>query len=114
MNCDSISNPLMDIGQLIASVNNPPGQPFQDIQIQTSQRTDGGQVGGPGKGNSNGNSGNGNSGNGNSGNGQEIGQGAGTGQGAVGQNLGVRILSGGYMDARMATVLMIACIIVSW
>jgi hypothetical protein len=113
MNCDSISNPLMDISQLVASVNNPPGQPFQDIQIQTSQRTDGGQVGGPGKGNSNGNSGNtGNSGN--SGNGQEIGQDAGTGQGAVGQSIGVRISSGGYMDARIASALMFAWIMVSW
>ncbi|KAF2711300.1 hypothetical protein K504DRAFT_402155 [Pleomassaria siparia CBS 279.74] len=56
VNCDSISNPLMNITALIASVSNPPGQPIQDIPIQTSQRSNGGQVGGNGKANPNGNS----------------------------------------------------------
>jgi hypothetical protein len=69
MNCDSISNPLMDISQLIASVNNPPGQPFQDIAIETTQKNDGGQVGGPGNANPNGG---------------EIGNGQGGAQGALG------------------------------
>jgi hypothetical protein len=59
MQCAAIENPMMDFGALVASVNNPPGQPFQDTQIQTSARSDGGQVGGPGKGGGNGN-GNGN------------------------------------------------------
>lgn len=62
MNCDMISNPMMSFSALVQSVNNPPGQPFQDIQIETSGSGQGGQVGGPGQANpsSNGN-GNGNS-----------------------------------------------------
>jgi hypothetical protein len=74
MDCDAIANPMMDFATLVASVNNPPGQPFQDIQIQTSPRSDGGQVGGPGQsgGNDGGNNngGNGGSGRGNNNNGQ--------------------------------------------
>ncbi|KAL5115242.1 hypothetical protein ACEQ8H_006834 [Pleosporales sp. CAS-2024a] len=48
MSCEAISNPMMNFTRLVQSVNNPPGQPFQSIQIQTSPRSDGGQVGGPG------------------------------------------------------------------
>jgi hypothetical protein len=102
MQCAAIENPMMDFGVLVNSVNNPPGQPFQDIQIQTSARSDGGQVGGPGQGggnggdigngngNGNGNGGNGNgngrSGNGNGGNGQ--GEIAPNGNGRAGQAIG--------------------------
>lgn len=75
MNCDAISNPLMDISELIQSVNNPPGQPFQDIAIETAGRSDGGQVGGFGNGNGNSNG----NGNGN-GNGQQNFDGDGNGQ----------------------------------
>lgn len=76
MNCDMISNPLMDISQLIASVNNPPGQPFQDIAIETTQKNDGGQVGGPGNANPNGG---------------EIGNGQGDAQGALGSASVMRV-----------------------
>ncbi|KAJ4303365.1 hypothetical protein N0V90_002258 [Kalmusia sp. IMI 367209] len=55
MSCDMISNPLMNFTALVNSVNNPPGQPFQDIAIETTARNDGGQVGGPGNANGNGN-----------------------------------------------------------
>lgn len=48
ISCDMINNPMMDFAALVKSVNNPPGQPYQDIAIETSQRTNGGQVGGPG------------------------------------------------------------------
>ena len=74
MSCDGVANPMVDFNTLVTSVNNPPGQPLQDIGIQTSPRSDGGQVGAPGQsdGNTNGNGGgeNANSGNGsgNSGN----------------------------------------------
>ncbi|KAH5042411.1 hypothetical protein HBI74_002330 [Parastagonospora nodorum] len=77
MNCDLISNPMMDFNTLVSSVNNPPGQPFQDIQIETSARSDGGQVGGPGQGGGNGN--NGGSGNGNGNGGNNFGNGNGNG-----------------------------------
>ncbi|KAJ4346959.1 uncharacterized protein N0V89_010892 [Didymosphaeria variabile] len=48
MSCDMISNPIMNFTALVNSVNNPPGQPFQDLAIETTPRNDGGQVGGPG------------------------------------------------------------------
>lgn len=48
VSCDSISNPLLSFSSLVQSVNNPSGQPYQDVQIQTSQRNQGGQVGTPG------------------------------------------------------------------
>lgn len=70
MNCDMISNPLVDFNTLVESVNNPPGQPYQDIQIQTSRGNDGGQVGPPGTANPNGN-------------GQEIGDKPGNAQGSI-------------------------------
>ncbi|KAF2640336.1 hypothetical protein P280DRAFT_470020 [Massarina eburnea CBS 473.64] len=59
MNCAMINNPMMDFAALVASVNNPPGQPFQDIPIETTQRSDGGQVGGAGTANGGGKGGNG-------------------------------------------------------
>lgn len=82
MNCDMISNPMMNISQLIQSVNNPPGQPFQDIAIETTQRNDGGQVGGPGT---------------TSGNGGGIGNQQGGAQG-VALGAGVKQLSLRYVD----------------
>jgi hypothetical protein len=79
VNCNAISNPMMDFGELVASVNNPPGQPFQDIAIETTARDDGGQVGGPGtsNGNPDGNIGN-------DGSGEGIGRDGGNSQGQVG------------------------------
>lgn len=49
MSCDSIGNPMMDFQALVNSVNNPPGQPMQDIALETTARSDGGQVGPPGQ-----------------------------------------------------------------
>jgi hypothetical protein len=54
MSCNMISNPMMNFTALVNSVNNPPGQPFQDIAIETTPRNDGGQIGGPGVANGNG------------------------------------------------------------
>lgn len=48
MNCANIENPMMDFNALVQSVNNPPGQPIRDIALETTPRSDGGQVGGPG------------------------------------------------------------------
>lgn len=62
ISCDMINNPMMDFAALVRSVNNPPGQPYQDIAIETSQRTNGGQVGGPGSSNGGGGGGDGNGG----------------------------------------------------
>lgn len=49
MNCADIQNPMMDFQALVNSVNNPPGQPIQKIQLQTTPRSDGGQIGAPGQ-----------------------------------------------------------------
>jgi hypothetical protein len=57
MDCANIENPMMDFQALVNSVNNPPGQPMQDIALETTARSDGGQVGGPGEAGSNGQSG---------------------------------------------------------
>ncbi|KAF9733047.1 hypothetical protein PMIN06_005428 [Paraphaeosphaeria minitans] len=54
MSCGMISNPVMDFTTLVRSVNNPPGQPYQDIPVETAPRDDGGQIGGPGVANGNG------------------------------------------------------------
>jgi hypothetical protein len=83
INCAAIENPMLDFSQLVQSVNNPPGQPYQDIPIQTKGRTDGGQVGGPGSANGQGNS------NGKGGGDGSIGQGQGNAQGQVGTGLGI-------------------------
>jgi len=48
MPCAMIENPLVDFQTQVNSVNNPPGTPMQDIEIETSGRSDGGQVGGSG------------------------------------------------------------------
>jgi uncharacterized membrane protein YgcG len=80
MDCAMIENALIDFQTQVNSVNNPPGQPMQDIAIQTSARSDGGQVGGNGQGG--GSSGSG-SGSGNSGSGNGNGQGGGDGQGEI-------------------------------
>ena len=52
VNCEAIENPLIDFQDLVRSVNNPPGQPYQDIEIETSGGGGGG-VGGPGTANPN-------------------------------------------------------------
>lgn len=75
MPCASIENPMMDFAMLVQSVNNPPGQPLQDIQIQTTPRRDGGQVGGPGQNSGGNNGGEIGGGTGSSGNGNNNGQG---------------------------------------
>lgn len=49
MSCASIENPMMAFDDLVNSVNNPPGQPMQDIALETTARRDGGQVGEPGQ-----------------------------------------------------------------
>ncbi|KAL6711673.1 hypothetical protein ACN47E_004607 [Coniothyrium glycines] len=49
VSCARLSNPVLGFAQLVASVNNPPGQPLRDIAIQTTPRSDGGQVGAPGE-----------------------------------------------------------------
>ncbi|KAL5375297.1 hypothetical protein DPSP01_011307 [Paraphaeosphaeria sporulosa] len=54
MSCGMISNPMMNFTALVRSVNNPPGQPYQAIPIETTPRDDGGQIGGPGVANGNG------------------------------------------------------------
>lgn len=85
MSCATIENPMIDFGELVRSVNNPEGQPMQDIQIETSARSDGGQVGGPGQagGNDGGSGGNGGNNGGNGGNGRSNG---GSGQGQIAPN----------------------------
>ncbi|CAA9959170.1 hypothetical protein PTMSG1_02692 [Pyrenophora teres f. maculata] len=87
MSCNLLQNPMVDFKTQVNSVNNPPGQPMQDLKLQTAPRKDGGQVGANGAGggsNSNGNSnGNANSnGNGN-GNGNVIGNNNDNGQGEI-------------------------------
>ncbi|KAF2195784.1 hypothetical protein K469DRAFT_616646 [Zopfia rhizophila CBS 207.26] len=102
MNCDSISNPLMDINQLVQSVNNPPGQPFQDIAIETTAKDDkggGGQVGGPGNANPNPNGGN-------------IGNNPGNAEGQVG--FAVKGLRASVLDAAFAAGLVILGTSVGW
>jgi hypothetical protein len=49
MNCAMIENELVDFQTQVNSVNNPPGQPMQDIRIETSGKSDGGQLGGDGE-----------------------------------------------------------------
>jgi hypothetical protein len=73
MSCDGIANPMVDFNTLVTSVNNPPGQLMQDIGIQTSPRSDGGQAGAPGQ--ASGGGGNENSGNASGSNGSGNGMG---------------------------------------
>ncbi|KAI4949314.1 hypothetical protein J4E91_005053 [Alternaria rosae] len=75
MPCAMIENPLVDFQTQVNSVNNPPGTPMQDIEIETSGRSDGGQVGGNGADDGSGGRGSGND-NGN-------GQGGTSGQGEI-------------------------------
>ncbi|KAF1838392.1 hypothetical protein BDW02DRAFT_644612 [Decorospora gaudefroyi] len=51
MDCAMIENPMVDFQTQVNSVNNPPGQPMQAVPIETSPRSDGGQVGENGSGN---------------------------------------------------------------
>jgi hypothetical protein len=57
MSCASIENPMMGFSALVRSVNNPPGQPMQDIALEVSAPPGGtiGEPGQPGTGNGNGN-----------------------------------------------------------
>ncbi|KAH7064364.1 hypothetical protein BKA63DRAFT_171864 [Paraphoma chrysanthemicola] len=82
--CANIENQMVAFEQLVQSVNNPSGQPGQDIAIQTSARGDGGQVGGPGSGGggNGGNAGNTNGDGGGNGNGNGNGQGEIAGSGS--------------------------------
>lgn len=105
MNCDFIENEVMDIAQLVASVNNPPGQPFQDIPVQASQGGKGGQVGGPGTENPNGNSG---------GSGQEIGNGQGGGGNALGQNGEAKCTRARYLEVVLMSTIAILGSSVGW
>ncbi|KAF2011923.1 hypothetical protein BU24DRAFT_353391 [Aaosphaeria arxii CBS 175.79] len=82
MNCDRLNNPMIGFGELVESVNNPPGQPFQDIAIETTERNGGGQIGDPGTANPNG----------------EIGNGQGNAQGSLGEGSSMRSASGRYVD----------------
>ncbi|KAI1523775.1 hypothetical protein PtrSN002B_011478 [Pyrenophora tritici-repentis] len=43
MSCNLLQNPMVDFNTQVNSVNNPPGQPMQDIKLETSPRKDGGQ-----------------------------------------------------------------------
>jgi hypothetical protein len=96
MSCASIENPMMDFASLVLSVNNPPGQPMQDIALQTSARSDGGQVGGPGQGG--GNVGNGGSNAGNNGRGDNGGNRGNNGQGQISPNAGAEQAIGGAAE----------------
>jgi hypothetical protein len=116
MPCAMIENPLEDFQTQVNSVNNPPGQPIQDISLETSARSDGGQVGGNGA--DEGSSGSGNvGGNGNS-------QGGRNGQGEIAPGQGGNAALGGAvkMTGESFSILMIGmlgavvvmCTSVSW
>ncbi|KAF2274660.1 uncharacterized protein EI97DRAFT_421799 [Westerdykella ornata] len=114
MNCDLISNPMMRFADLVASVNNPPGQPFQDVAVETTQRSDGGQVGSPGNANPNRNgngfgNGNGNGEIGNGNNNQQIGNQQGDSQAALG-GAGSRLATTGIVRAALITALVVLLI----
>jgi hypothetical protein len=85
MPCALIENPLEDFQTQVNSVNNPPGQPMQDIPLETSARSDGGQVGGNGADDGSDGSGSrrGNSQGGTSGQGEIAGQGGNAALGAA-------------------------------
>lgn len=105
MPCAMLENPLQDFQTQVNSVNNPPGQPIRDIALETTPRSDGGQVGPNGQ----------NDGSGRSGNGQgEIA----SGQGQAGTALGaaVRISSGSLSMVMigMLGVVVVLCTSVSW
>ena len=65
--CESIENEFLGIGELVASVRNPPGQPYRDLRVLTGGQQGGGQVGGMGNQGNSGNSGNQGNGGGNTG-----------------------------------------------
>jgi hypothetical protein len=109
MDCAMISNALVDFQTQVNSVNNPPGQPMQDIQIQTSARSDGGQVGGNGQG---GGSSNGNGQGGSNGEG-EIGPGQG-GQQALGTAVRMSSKSLSMVMVGMLGAMVVLCTSVSW
>ncbi|KAF2257689.1 hypothetical protein CC78DRAFT_599276 [Lojkania enalia] len=98
VNCDDISNPMLDFATLVNSVNNPPGQPFQDIPIETSQEG-GGQVGNPGTANP-------------TGGGESIGQGQGNAQGQLGASLKNSSVS--YWNCAIAVVFLMVGTSYGW
>jgi hypothetical protein len=103
VSCNDISNPLLDISQLIDSVNNPSGQPFQDIAIETTEGGNGGQIGGPGDADPNNDgdvAGNGNGPGGNEG----IGNQQGGPEGSLG-NSGMKSSSTGPLGAMLVALL---------
>jgi hypothetical protein len=77
VDCATIENPVVDFEDLVQSVNNPPGQPFQDIQVQTGAGNSNGGNGGNNNGGSNSGSNSGNNGGNNGGNGGNNGGGSG-------------------------------------
>jgi len=118
MSCNLLQNPMVDFDTQVNSVNNPPGQPMQDIKLQTSPRKDGGQVGANGAGGNN-NNGNGN-GNGNS-NGNNNGQGeiapgqGGNGNGAaLGAAVRMSSESLSIVMIGMLGAMVVLCTSVSW
>lgn len=104
MSCSSIENPMMDFQTLVESVNNPAGQPMQDIAIETTARSDGGQVGGPGEGGQS-------SGQGSSGQGQIA---PGESQQAVGGAIRITSESLSVVMMGMLGVAVVLCTSLSW
>jgi hypothetical protein len=109
MDCAMIENAMVDFQTQVNSVNNPPGQPMQDIAIETSARSDGGQVGANGEG------GGSSSGNGQSGtNGQgEIAPGQG-GQAALGAAVRISSESLSMVMVGMLGAMVVLCTSVIW
>lgn len=105
MPCAMLENPLEDFQMQVNSVNNPPGQPMRDIQLQTTPRSDGGQVGANGQDNGSGRSGNGQG---------EIAPGQGRGGAALGA--AVKMSSGSFsmFMIGMLGVVVVLCTSVSW
>jgi hypothetical protein len=101
-----IENPLEDFQTQVNSVNNPPGQPMQDIPLETSARSDGGQVGGNGP--DDGSSGRGGNGNNQNGQGEIAGQG---GNAALG---GAVKMTGESFSILMLGAVVVMCTSVSW
>ncbi|KAF2478205.1 uncharacterized protein BDR25DRAFT_276031 [Lindgomyces ingoldianus] len=98
MSCEMISNRLRNITELVNSVNNPPGQPYQDIAIETTAKNQGGQVGGPGTTNNGG--------------GGNIGNNGGNAQGVVGA--GTKAFKGRVWDSAAFAAVVTLATTVTW
>ncbi|RYO60149.1 hypothetical protein AA0113_g7032 [Alternaria arborescens] len=109
MPCAMIENPLEDFQTQVNSVNNPPGQPMQDIPLETSARSDGGQVGGNGP--DDGSSGRGGNGNNQNGQGEIAGQG---GNAALGGAVKMTGESFSILMIGMLGAVVVMCTSVSW